>query len=478
MSENVRNELIKISTHWVNLNYLEIAKGLKMGSGKELLDFERNLMLLVIQLGGLLFSWVLKTRIGNRNFQKEASQEVLKSKPQQYTNHKKLSTSIMTLFGNKVSVEAPYYIRQRGKKRGRKRMKRGKNGSGICPVLEYFRIINRTTPALRSEVTREVTEGPSMESAQQRLSRRGINLNIKTVQTISERFAEVGLEIRDKWLEGDDKSGKLLIPHRENLRGMKVLIGVDGGRLRTRLQKRGRIATGKKMHGFKTDWREPKMLTIRAIDDEGKVIRKIPPIYDGTIGNANSIFELFEKHLKSREIEFASAIVCVGDGAPWIWTRMEKMLKDLGVNQETTSYAVDFYHAVEHLASISEERKGWSRKERKRWLTKLRGMLKAGKIDEVIEELRKLARGRNAKAVKKEIKYFETHKERMRYDILKEKGLPIGSGAVESCIRQVVNMRLKGTGIFWIKKNAEGFLHLNCYLKAGRWDIIEQAVIA
>lgn len=478
MSQDVRNELIKISTHWVNVNFQEIGKGLNMSSGKELLDFERNLMLLVIQLGGLIISWVLKTRIGNRNFQKEASQEVLKSKSQQYTNHKKLAINIMILFGNKVRIEVPYYIRQRKNKSGRKKLKRGKNGSGICPVLEYLRIINRTTPALRSEITREVTEGPSMESAQKRLSRRGINLNIKTIQTISERFAEAGLAIRKKWLKGDEESGKLLIPDKENLKGMKVLIGVDGGRLRTRRKKRGRIADGKKMHGFRTDWREPKMLTIRAIDDKGKVIRKVPPIYDGTIGNADSIFKLLEKHLKTRGIELASEIVCVGDGAPWIWVRMEKMLKDLGVNQETISYAVDFYHAVEHLASIGDGRKGWSQKERKRWLKKLRGMLKTGKIDEVIEKLRKLVRGRNAEKIKKEIKYFETHKERMRYDILKEKGLPIGSGAVESCIRQVVNMRLKGTGIFWIKKNAEGFLHLNCYLKAGKWDVIEQAVIA
>lgn len=136
----------------------------------------------------------------------------------------------MTLFGNKVSIEVPYYIRQRKNKRGRKKRKRGKNGSGICPVLGYLRIKNRTTPALRSEITREVTEGPSMESAQERLSRRGINLNIKTIQTISERFAEAGLAIRKKWLKGDDGSGKLLIPDKENLKEMKVLIGVDRGR--------------------------------------------------------------------------------------------------------------------------------------------------------------------------------------------------------------------------------------------------------
>ena len=65
----------------------------------------------------------------------------------------------------------------------------------------------------------------------------------------------------------------------------------------------------------------------------------------------------------------------------------------------------------------------------------------------------------------------------MRYDALMEKRLPIGSGTIESCIRQIVNMRLKSAGMFWEKQNAEGFLHLRCYLKANRWNVIEQAII-
>jgi len=100
-----------------------------------------------------------------------------------------------------------------------------------------------------------------------------------------------------------------------------------------------------------------------------------------------------------------------------------------------------------------------------------------GKIDEVIECLKALARGRNARGVMREVGYFEEHKERMRYDELERKGLPLGSGAMESTIRQVVNLRLKGAGMFWLLHNAEGFLHLRCYLMAGRWDIIENAII-
>jgi len=50
------------------------------------------------------------------------------------------------------------------------------------------------------------------------------------------------------------------------------------------------------------------------------------------------------------------------------------------------------------------------------------------------------------------------------------KKIPIGSGAIESAIRRVVNLRLKGAGMFWLEANAEAFLHLRCQLKVGRWN--------
>jgi len=107
----------------------------------------------------------------------------------------------------------------------------------------------------------------------------------------------------------------------------------------------------------------------------------------------------------------------------------------------------------------------------------MRKRMKQGGVDGILVELKDLARGRNAKALKREMNYFKENKERMRYDVFMSEKLPIGSGAKESGIGLVVNMRLKSAGMFWKMENAEGFLHLRCYLKSDRWDIIENAVI-
>jgi len=59
---------------------------------------------------------------------------------------------------------------------------------------------------------------------------------------------------------------------------------------------------------------------------------------------------------------------------------------------------------------------------------------------------------------------------RLIYAYISEQKLPIGSGAIESLIRQVVNLRMKGNSKFWLKSNAEIILHLRCQWIAGSWD--------
>jgi hypothetical protein len=58
----------------------------------------------------------------------------------------------------------------------------------------------------------------------------------------------------------------------------------------------------------------------------------------------------------------------------------------------------------------------------------------------------------------------------MDYGLMAQLNLPMGSGAIESAIRRVVNLRLKGPSIFWCKHNAELVVMLRAFYKAGRWN--------
>ena len=73
-------------------------------------------------------------------------------------------------------------------------------------------------------------------------------------------------------------------------------------------------------------------------------------------------------------------------------------------------------------------------------------------------------------AVWVEIEYLDKHEAHLWYDWFGYRGHPLGSGAVESAIRRVINLRLKGNGIYWREENAEAMLVLRSAALTGRWE--------
>ncbi len=135
----------------------------------------------------------------------------------------------------------------------------------------------------------------------------------------------------------------------------------------------------------------------------------------------------------------------VADGAPWIWDVAEDVCPD-------GQQVVDWYHAVEHLnkVAIALYPDGQDTHKRKRWFKTHKNNLYLGNIDTIISVLHK----RN---VSQFATYFERHKRRMQYLEFREEGLPIGSGTVESGVKQF-KQRLSGTGMRWHLDNANVML--------------------
>jgi hypothetical protein len=384
-------------------------------------------------------------------------------------------TPVHFLGGVCLWIDTPYVmddLRGRpGPTRGSGR--RGPSGSGCYPVLEALGIAHRATPALRSEVARQTVRGCSFEAARQALAERGIELDKKSVHDIAFDVGARALEQRQARLEAA-REGQVF---HDEFAGKRVVVSVDGGRMRLREGGlRGR--RGKRKHRrYRTPWREPKVLAIYVIDKKGRKVADLPMLYDGTLGDADATFEILTAELRLRGAAKAKEIVLVGDGALWIWNRAENLARALGLDPARIVQVADFYHAVEHLTAIAELCAGWTERKRKRWVRDMRRKLKAGKVNEVVKAAAAMCRGRNAKRIRTEVEYFEARKDRMRYAAFRRRGIPLGSGAVESAVRRVVNLRLKGPSMFWRGKNAERMLHMRAYFKAGRWDELMRRVL-
>jgi hypothetical protein len=91
----------------------------------------------------------------------------------------------------------------------------------------------------------------------------------------------------------------------------------------------------------------------------------------------------------------------------------------------------------------------------------------------VIEELGALAAGRpDDSPAWREIAYLSRHAAagRLRYDCFRCRGVPLGSGAIESTVRRLINLRLQVTSTFWEEANAEAVIQLQAAVLSGRWD--------
>jgi hypothetical protein len=325
---------------------------------------------------------------------------------------------------------------------------------------------------LTSRVARHSTLMPSFELARQELARGGLKLNIKVVQRTTHRLGEQLLIARRSDLERY-RSGAT--PAGTEFTSKRIVVQIDGGRIRLRKVTRKQKGKGKnktQQRRYQGQWREPKLLTIYEIDNHGQKVKKSQARIDGTFQGPDEMMELVALHLHRLGAAQAKVVVFVSDGAPWIWERLDWVVKRVGLDSKKVAYALDWCHALHHVG-LALGVVGLPADEHRRVFKKLRKWLKQGEAGNVLNELERLGEERGVlEAMATPVAYLDKHLEggHLDYAKMQRRGLPIGSGAIESAIRRVINLRLKGNGMMWCEDNAEGMLLLRAAALTNRWE--------
>ena len=359
---------------------------------------------------------------------------------------------------------------------------------GLHVELAQFGFGKGCSPGLETRVSRQAALNPSLQFAQEELARDGVEMDVKTIARITYQCGSGLLALRThellQWRLGKLPAGK-------EFEGKHISVQIDGGRTKTRGDLRPANAAAEKTdeeglpvenapgrskkrprQTFDGEWREPKLVTIFVHDAHGRMQKEARATVDGTFLGPDAMAELVAMHLHRLGAARAASITFVADGAPWIWDRLSTIVQLAKLEGVQVHQVLDCCHAAHHV-SLALAAMGYGDRERMPLYREHRTLLRNGQWRRVVEELQGLAdmNAENGDAWT-EIAYLCKHGEagRLQYPTFRKLGLPLGSGAIESGIRRVINLRMKNNGMFWREEHAEEMLQVRAQIISKRWD--------
>ena len=161
-----------------------------------------------------------------------------------------------------------------------------------------------------------------------------------------------------------------------------------------------------------------------------------------------------------QQVPTAKELCVCADGAAWIWNVADEYFP-------VSRQIVDWFHATQHLSQAAQSRYPDDESQRHRWLKVQRDRLYLGQVDAVMTAL-------DQAGLSAEAHYFREHQRRMQYLEFREEGYPIGSGTVESGVKQF-KQRLTGAGMRWNAPAAEQMILLRAAVLDGDFDALWDA---
>lgn len=220
-------------------------------------------------------------------------------------------------------------------------------------------------------------------------------------------------------------------------------------------------AAGDARKGKVLKWQEARLCTVR---QDGT----LAPTFGATLGSVQEAGALWHAAAESTGLTPRATVHGIADGAPWIADQFEQHFGRQG------TFLVDFFHVCDYLADAA---KACAPQAPGPWMELQKTRLKSGGLQDVLAELNAKALpapGRAADGTQDPVfaclRYLSSRQDQLDYAGALARGLPIGSGEIESANRYVVQARLKRAGAWWTAENAHAMLQLRTLRGNGQWD--------
>lgn len=207
-------------------------------------------------------------------------------------------------------------------------------------------------------------------------------------------------------------------------------------------------------------------------DKPGEVdngIKLTEKTYVGHFADPDTLFAHMQTEFFRRGFHRYQTVHGVSDGASWILPRIALMAQE---GQEV-SLVLDWWHADERVAHAAAALHGSGTDAAAEWRSATRSALWDDKHDEFFQSLKQAvdtAKTEDREALQEHYNFFDVRRHLLRYLECRNRGLPIGSGAMEGGVRFIGKDRMDRTGMRWNISGAEAILQLRCVKHSDRWE--------
>jgi hypothetical protein len=209
-------------------------------------------------------------------------------------------------------------------------------------------------------------------------------------------------------------------------------------------------------------WKELKVGLVGTVVSENPAYFSVIPevhlvqqAYTAVLGDVETFAPVLVRSAQTHDFFEATQSSVVADGAAWIWAVASTCFPH-------SVQIVDWYHARQHLAQAAQAYFPDQPGHASLWLESRSDSLFDGPLTSLLTEL-------NQAGLTDYAHYFLTHHDRMRYAAFSQAGFPIGSGSVESEVKQFKH-RLAAPGMRWSRAGAERMIPIRAAVLDNSFD--------
>jgi hypothetical protein len=285
----------------------------------------------------------------------------------------------------------------------------------------------------------------------------GLTISSETVRAVADYVGKIVFE-EDTRKAKDEYERVVHMEYAKNKDGV-LYVQADGAALNTRTK-----------NNEGSTWRENKLGMVfssdnirKTVNKKGEIVCKIEKKeYTSYIGSAQE----FKKYL------FACAIrngygqyketVLLSDGATWIRTFGEELFPD-------AIQILDLFHLSENIYNYAKAIFKHDETKYKPWAEDLIEKFKNGEKNEALHAIKTLKNRKLPKGTVNLYTYIVNNINKINYKEYKDKGYYVGSGAIESGNKIVLQKRLKLAGMRWDDLSAQYLLSLRVKFESDLW---------